>query len=542
MSATEKRKLKIFCGIRNFNWEKQHLIGSLEEDGHEVVWFDPATMGREMDQYNPRFNKDRFGDELLKMFKEHLPYDMALTYLSPPNTNAGIPTEMRKHCPVVNFGANNSMSFYRANSGLCTEFDWNWTTDSFSIPLFELEGAKAFYLPMASRRSIYGDVKPYDKKPFDVSFVGSVNHYREVMLTLLKRSKGIKVFSASDVDEAQMFHIARSSKIVLGMKSVQLSAREWVRLRDFEVPMLGSFLLSEYSDDINDVYRVGMEIDVYKNFDIEHLAYKCLYWLKYEKEREEVARKGHLRAITDHTWTKRFNAIFDFVLDGKSDGILKIGRTTSVDSPVRLNIGCGPTYVRDWTNIDVGKNCVLVSSDKGQKILESHVVDYISQYYALKHAADSRGKGEFLSWATENVVDEIQDVSVMERPQGSVDEIVMFHCLEHFSYSESQRVLVKILSWLKSGGSLYLGFPNIGLAYRILDLYGSIFSGGDDDNDQDLLKSLAYGSQIDEFSFHKSGWLELDIIRHLRSIGFTEVRKLPNLANNMSYFLQAIKA
>ena len=37
---------------------------------------------------------------------------------------------------------------------------------------------------------------------------------------------------------------------------------------------------------------------------------KVFYYLKHEKEREDIAKEGQKRALKEHTWEHRFNMLF----------------------------------------------------------------------------------------------------------------------------------------------------------------------------------------------------------------------------------------
>lgn len=111
-------------------------------------------------------------------------------------------------------------------------------------------------------------------------------------------------------DEA-MVTLFNRSKINLGFSAVGYNLEErilQIRLRDFEVPMSGGFYLVEYFEELESFFKVGKEIACYENK--EDLCDKIRYYLKNEDEREAIKKAGYQRALTDHTWHKRFETVF----------------------------------------------------------------------------------------------------------------------------------------------------------------------------------------------------------------------------------------
>ena len=88
---------------------------------------------------------------------------------------------------------------------------------------------------------------------------------------------------------------------VKGKKTMQ------VKGRDFEVPMCGGFLLTNYNDDLKEFYKFGKEIETYK--DHKECLSKIRYYLKHDDKRERIAKAGYKRARKDHTYVKRFRKV-----------------------------------------------------------------------------------------------------------------------------------------------------------------------------------------------------------------------------------------
>lgn len=81
-----------------------------------------------------------------------------------------------------------------------------------------------------------------------------------------------------------------------------------VRLRDFEGPMCRACYLTGHTEEIEDFYEVGKEIETYRT--TEELVEKCNFLLTHPAAAERLRTSGFLRARRDHQWTNRFQTLF----------------------------------------------------------------------------------------------------------------------------------------------------------------------------------------------------------------------------------------
>ena len=94
-------------------------------------------------------------------------------------------------------------------------------------------------------------------------------------------------------------------------KSILDKKREQIKGRNFEIPGCRGFLLTHNADNLKDYYIEGKEIVIFR--DTKDLIEKIRYYLKHETEREEIAKAGYERTLSDHTYEKRFNEIFKVI-------------------------------------------------------------------------------------------------------------------------------------------------------------------------------------------------------------------------------------
>jgi spore maturation protein CgeB len=111
---------------------------------------------------------------------------------------------------------------------------------------------------------------------------------------------------------AQIF---ASYEVILNFSNVWADSRPasalipHVRLRDFEGPMCRTCYLTGHTDEIEEFYEVGKEIDTYRTRD--ELVDKTKFYLKDHAAAERLRAAGFERARRDHTWVRRFQELFE---------------------------------------------------------------------------------------------------------------------------------------------------------------------------------------------------------------------------------------
>lgn len=104
---------------------------------------------------------------------------------------------------------------------------------------------------------------------------------------------------------------------------------------------------------------------------------------------------------------------------------------------------------------------------------------------------------------------ELFDIGRYIQPE-TCDEIHFTHALEHFPQAETQNVLELIWSLLKPEGRLYIEVPNFAWHAKL------VMEGKDKE-----AVYYAFGGQLDEWDFHKTGFTPRLLEEHLQLAGFT---------------------
>jgi SAM-dependent methyltransferase len=143
---------------------------------------------------------------------------------------------------------------------------------------------------------------------------------------------------------------------------------------------------------------------------------------------------------------------------------------------LKLNLGCGSTKLEGYVNIDVEPAC------------QPDLV---------------------LNFVTERLPYESE----------TVDEVVMFHTIEHIQRHLHVRILSEIHRVLKNGGQVILSYPNFWICAQY---WKENYQG-----QRDFWHATIFGRQLYPADYHVCAMdpTELEIL--LRDIGFERVRSLP---------------
>ena len=155
----------------------------------------------------------------------------------------------------------------------------------------------------------------------DVLFVGSCDLRRIVMLEEIKAHVSIRgsrwqrnfplisrELQSRVIDKpvwgADLHELLSRSKIVINITRTDFFGVETgINLRLFEALAAGCFLLTDYCEEINALFDVGKEIEVFGSRS--ELGQKVRYYLEHEDERLAIAGRGHDKFLESHTWCNR---------------------------------------------------------------------------------------------------------------------------------------------------------------------------------------------------------------------------------------------
>jgi spore maturation protein CgeB len=335
-------------GITSKLW-RINLHDSLVEMGHEVVEFSYDVSGAfahldarsEASRVFIAENRPKLSAELLRQIKQAQRIgriDLLFTYFADALVLIDTLEEIRAMGIItLNWYCNASYQFDLVRE-IAPHFDWCLVPEKNRLSYYEAVGARPIYCPEAANGNYYRPTKV--AKDLPVSFVGQAYGERaELVCKLLDAGLPIKVFGPrwqeyfrlktffglferasghlqiprriyGGIPDEQLVPIFNRTQVNLGFSAVWGDGpRELqVRLRDFEVPMCGVFLLTEYQPELEEYFRIGKEIGCYR--DPDDLVEKVKYYLARPQLCEEIGQAARERCLRDHTWVKRFETVF----------------------------------------------------------------------------------------------------------------------------------------------------------------------------------------------------------------------------------------
>lgn len=81
--------------------------------------------------------------------------------------------------------------------------------------------------------------------------------------------------------------------------------------RIFDIMSCGGFVLTNYQEELSDLFEIGKEIEVYHN--TEELLQKCVYYLTHEEERLKIAINGYQKVCNFFSYPHQLQKIIELV-------------------------------------------------------------------------------------------------------------------------------------------------------------------------------------------------------------------------------------
>lgn len=195
---------------------------------------------------------------------------------------------------------------------------------SYSEGLFKNDVKIITWLPFAFNESLLQKIGgSKDNKYFDIVFAGFAYDERIAFFEKIvklgfkiklignhwKKSKLLNERAAllPNISPEEIFIHYTDAKIGINVNHKQ--SITGVNCRTFELCGFGIFQLTDFREDLANLYKIGEEVVVYENID--DLIKKVEYYLKNDKERESIANAGMIRTLKDHTYEKRIKYVIE---------------------------------------------------------------------------------------------------------------------------------------------------------------------------------------------------------------------------------------
>jgi spore maturation protein CgeB len=198
-----------------------------------------------------------------------------------------------------------------------------------TVEFFRALGVRAELCHLAFEPSVLGALPEAPAPDLDVSFVGTISadhRQRIALLEAVAERHDLKLWGnlprslpassplhrcfQGEVWGAQMYQALRRSRITLN-SHIDLAGREAGNMRLFEATGVGSFLLTDFKDNLHQLFAPDHEVAVWRSID--HCLEAIDHYLGDDTSRAAIAHAGQARTMAQHTFRRRVIEILGFV-------------------------------------------------------------------------------------------------------------------------------------------------------------------------------------------------------------------------------------
>jgi spore maturation protein CgeB len=196
------------------------------------------------------------------------------------------------------------------------------------VRFFRSRGVKSEYLRLGFEPSLL-DRLGTQPIVYPVSFVGGFSAHHSSGTKLLEevasmvpvdfwgfgaealdRSSSIRRRFHGEAWGMEMYRILARSKIALN-RHIGVAENYANNMRLYEVTGVGTLLVTDMKDNLNDLFQVGKEVVAYHN------PTECIqlvkYYLEHDDERRTIAAAGQQRTLRDHTYGNRMEELVEIL-------------------------------------------------------------------------------------------------------------------------------------------------------------------------------------------------------------------------------------
>lgn len=108
----------------------------------------------------------------------------------------------------------------------------------------------------------------------------------------------------------KMYKILSQAKIIVN-RHINVAGCYANNMRLYEATGMGAMLLTDEKKNLNDLFKVGKEIETYNNEN--ELINKAKFYLAHEEKRKEIAAFGQQRTLKEHTYYQRMKELIEII-------------------------------------------------------------------------------------------------------------------------------------------------------------------------------------------------------------------------------------
>lgn len=145
---------------------------------------------------------------------------------------------------------------------------------------------------------------------------------RHRLLSMLSEDHTVDLYTFSDTSRLPKVHNRGGAKTLTEMPLIFHQSRinlnmtirpiqTGLSLRVFDILGCGGFLLTNYQQELGDLYEIGKDVEIFTSK--EELADKAAYYLTHEEERQKIARSGYEKTRALHTYETRISQMIRII-------------------------------------------------------------------------------------------------------------------------------------------------------------------------------------------------------------------------------------
>jgi ubiquinone/menaquinone biosynthesis C-methylase UbiE len=223
------------------------------------------------------------------------------------------------------------------------------------VERFRHAGKTAYYQPLAFDPSVLGAMD-VPQRIHDVTFVGGLSPAHGKGMKILQQVSALVPVSYwgygaeslppgspirdrhnGEVWGLDMFKTLAASRITLN-RHIDVAENYANNMRLFEATGCGALLITDYKDNLNELFEIGKEIVAYRT--PEECAALVRYYQANPQEAGQIARRGQQRTLREHTYELRMQQTAEIL-----ERHLRYRRQT-VSAPDLSAISCGHQTIK----------------------------------------------------------------------------------------------------------------------------------------------------------------------------------------------------
>ena len=192
---------------------------------------------------------------------------------------------------------------------------------------------------------------------------------------------------------------------------------------------------------------------------------------------------------------------------------------------MKIHVGCGPIYLKHFINIDLLLPNHYLAKDRPDLVKKN--ITTVKNYYKKDVTRQDILIRKFHH--EEVVVDEYGQAEALRFPDNSLEEIRSVQLFEHFSFEDGKKLLYHWCSRLKADGKVHIDIPDLDDTIRLYN------------TDPIWATRLLFGSQKNEYGFHRSMYSRERIKKLLLIVGFKKIKFSPNIHFYPAFAIEGTK-